>query len=185
MSRFIIISILVIEVMLGLGLRPAFGITQCEKEHLFKETEIVCAIFNKPCTVKEVEATHLGARTSAYGNITVTSKLLEVMNEREIRGVLYHEAGHRILEHVEKTSEHLMICKHNNSCNMKYISAMKREYEFQADRFATYLVKTLGIPEGLADALRIITPQEDFNKTHSTHPSTADRIKQIDTIMGR
>ena len=59
---------------------------------------------------------------------------------------------------------------------------MRRRYEYQADRFATFTGIFTHKEVDMEGALLILTPPEKINTTEPTHPSTADRIKAIQDI---
>ena len=155
------------------------------KAKVYKEVTNLCKSFGKSCTISERYDDSLGAFTGPQGKIIVTTGLLDAMNENQLRAVMYHEVGHVVFQHPEKLSIYLHYCNHNGTCNKDYIEATRRKDELQADRFAVYVMLFTGKPESLRSALRVLTPPEDYYTTQPTHPSTADRIKQIDRIMGR
>lgn len=183
MFRFILLTILIIEILLGLAMAPAFAATKEERELVYKETSTICSIYLTKCTVKEVEDQSMWAVTTPYGKIRVSSGLAETLTEAQLRGVLYHEAGHVVFRHVEKTTKYLEECMPEARCNKNYLEAFKKQNEIQADRFSVLAMVLTGKPEGLSEALKIITPPKDFYKTHPTHPSTAERIYRIRRLL--
>lgn len=156
-----------------------------EYTQVFNEGISVCKMYNHPCTIKAVPSDSMWAVTMAQGNIQVSTKLLLEMNQPQVRGVVYHEVGHAVLEHIEKTAEYLYDTQRTNSFDKFYYFALRRDFEFQADRFATYLGLFTFKETDLIGALIILTPPEEFYKTQLTHPSTNDRIEQIEKILGR
>lgn len=182
--KFIKIVLLAIIIIL-LAVPVADAVTDKQRDKVFKEVTILCNIYRKSCTIEIVDNNYLIARTQAFGKIIVSTGMIKTMNEDQFRSVLFHEVGHRVLEHVEKTSQYLYFCKHDKNCDNNYITEMKRRNEYEADRFSVLVLKFTRHKEALSDALLIITPPEHIYTTFPTHPSTADRIKQIDRIMGR
>ena len=182
--KFIKIVLLAIIIIL-VAVPIADAVTDKQRDKVFKEVTTLCNIYRKSCTIEIVDNKYLIARTQAFGKIIVSTGMIKAMNEDQFRSVLFHEVGHRVLEHVEKTSQYLYFCQHNKNCDSNYITEMRRRNEYEADKFSVLVLKFTRHKEALSDALLIITPAEDVYKTFPTHPSTADRIRQIDRIMGR
>lgn len=182
--KFIKLVLFIIIIIL-MACLVARGATDKERDKVFKEIELLCKIYNKTCTLQIIDDNHLIARTHAFGNIEVSTSIIRALDKDQLRSVLLHEVGHRVLEHVEKTSQYLYFCQRSNNCDNNYIAEMRRRNEYEADKFATLVVKFTKHKEALSEALLIITPVDDVYKTFPTHPSTADRIYQIDRIMGR
>lgn len=174
-------KILILGLLLTIGL-PTLAVTSIERDDLFREVKMLCGIYGRTCKVTEIQENNLFAETHYGGDIVISTGMLNRMNKSQVRGVLYHEVGHVVLKHVEDMFNYLQECQRYNTCSTSYISAVRRSKEFQADRFATYVLKTTNQPEGLSEALLIITPEKDLYTTHPTHPSTADRINQIRRI---
>lgn len=156
-----------------------------EYNKLAEETSGVCQVFKTTCTIKLVEHPKMWAQTKAYGAIEISTELVDKMNEAQVRGVLYHEAGHAVLQHVEKSAEYLYTTKRMGTYNETLYHNMRRQYELQADRFAVFTGILINKDTDLAGALRILTPLDQYYTTHSSHPSTADRINQIQFIQER
>lgn len=184
-KKTIIVSLGIIIATIISLLIPVHAATVREYTKVFKEATTICSIYKHTCTVTVVQHDKMFAQTRYMGDIQVSSKLLEVMNERQIRGVLYHEVGHVVFEHIEKTAQYLYESKTRGDYDENYYQEFRRQNEYQADRFATYLIKFTKQKEGLSEALLILTPPEELNKVHKSHPSTNDRIKQIEQILGR
>lgn len=170
-------------ILLSLSIQSVWAITPTERDKLFTETVLLCKVFNKRCIVNQVRDDNLWAHTKYYGQIEISTGILETMDVHQVRGVLYHEAGHAILEHVEKTAWYLYNTNQNNTFNEQAFYELRRKYEFQADRFATYIIKLTRQREGLSEALLILVPPQYYHTTSDTHPSVADRIQQIRIIM--
>lgn len=179
MIKNILVTILIAVAMLGIAMTPAFGATKKEQDKVIKEAVTLCKIYLKQCTVHIVKYEGLGAQTRYGGDIYITNSLVEKLTEPQMRSVLFHEVGHVVLEHIEKTAQYQQSCEYYKTCNSEALSTVHRNYEYEADRFAVLVTKFTGKPEGLEGALVIITPKDMFNTTHATHPSTADRIQRI------
>lgn len=181
MIRFIIRSILILIILVLLA-PIVFAVDQATRDKLFTETTALCSIYSKMCTVTEFkDDEYMWGQTGTNDKIRVSSALVKRMNEAQLRGVLYHEAGHVIFNHVGRTIDYLMMC--GKDCNPQAISSMRRRYETEADRFATFVGMYAHKEVDLVGALLILTPREEIYTTQPTHPSTADRIKEIRRIQ--
>ena len=176
----IIKVILASVILLLMGIR-AYPITVEEAKPVFTEIGILCNMFNAYCTVSSVPDSHLFAQTQFNGRIIISTGLLEKLNINQVRAVLYHEAGHAVLKHPEKTYKYYTECM-PNGCSDNIYMAVRKEYELQADRFAVLVLKYTKQKETLSEALYIITPIEELNTVHPSHPSTSYRIEQIQRI---
>ena len=180
MIRFIIRSILIIIVLILLA-PIVFGITTDQRDRLFTEARILCHTYGYTCKpIEAVDTKYMWGQTDNYNNIRLSTALLNRMTEAQVRGVLYHEVGHVVFQHSPKTIDYLSMCR--GSCDPKAIAEMRRRYEYQADRFATFTGIFTHREVDMEGALLILTPPESINTTHPTHPSTADRIRAIQTI---
>lgn len=179
MIKNILVTILIIEALLGIAMTPAFGATVKERDKVFKEATNLCKIYLKQCSIHYVNYDGMAAQTKYNGNIYISSGFVDKLTEAQLRSVLYHEVGHVVLEHIEKSAQYQYTCNYYNTCNQEAVSNIHRKYEYEADRFAVLVTKFTGKPEGLEGALKIITPPSDMNTTQTTHPSTSDRIREI------
>lgn len=143
------------------------------------EGKQICKLYRTTCTVRPVAHEKLWAITKPFGEIEISTGMIEKLNEAQLRGVIYHEVGHRVLQHVEKTAEYIYISKYNKTFNQEVLNDFRRKNELQADKFAIYFSLFTLRNIDLKGALLIITPKQDMYITGNTHPSTADRIKNI------
>lgn len=181
MIRFIMRSILILIILVLLA-PIVFAVDQATRDKLFTETTALCSIYSKMCTVTEFkDDEYMWGQTGTNDKIRVSSALVKRMNEAQLRGVLYHEVGHVIFNHVGRTIDYLSLC--GDKCNPQAISSMRRRYEYEADRFAAYVGIYTRKDVDLIGALLILTPPEHINTTQPTHPSTADRIREIRRIQ--
>lgn len=169
--------LLVIGILFLMGNR-ALSINIEEARPIFKEITLLCGMFGTHCTVTDVVDNHMFAQTQFNGRIIISSGLLAKLNTNQTRAVLYHEAGHAVLKHVERTYGYHQDCI-PDKCNQEFINEMRRQHELHADRFATLVLRYTHQHEGLSEALIIITPIDQMGVTHPSHPSTLDRIKEI------
>ena len=180
MIRFIIRSILIILILILLA-PIVFAIDTVTRDNLFTEVRILCGAYGKVCYPREVkDDDYMWGQTRDNNTIVLSSGLIKNMNEAQVRGVLFHEVGHVVMRHVDRTIDYLYMCK--LKCDPKVIAEMRRRYEYQADRFATFVSIFTHKEVDLEGALIILTPKEEMNTVQDTHPSTADRIKAIQDI---
>lgn len=159
--------------------------TQQEYEQVFNEARAACKVYRTPCSITIVPHRGMFAQTKNDGQIEVSSGLLSYLTQAQVRGVIYHEVGHVVHRDVEKNAEYLYMTRLNNNFNKEFYFSMRRQAELQADRFAIYLGLFTFKDADLIGALIVITPPDEFYKTHLSHPSTADRIKAMERILGR
>lgn len=180
MIKFIIRSILIIVILILLA-PVVFSITTEQRDKLFTEARLLCYTYGYICKpIEVVDTKYMWGQTDNYNNIRLSTALLNRMTEPQVRGVLYHEVGHVVFQHSPKTIDYLTMC--GSKCDPKTISNMRRRYEYQADRFATFTGIFTHKEVDMEGALLILTPPEKINTTEPTHPSTADRIKAIQDI---
>lgn len=153
--------------------------TMQEAQKVFKEGQHICSIYRQQCIIKPVRDKKLLAQTKPYGYIDVSTYLIDKLTIEQLRGVVYHEVGHRVMQHVEKTAEYLYTSKYNGTFDKEYFSEFRKKNELQADKFAVYIGMFTFKSIDLVGALIAITPREDFYIEGETHPSTADRIENI------
>jgi len=180
---YVLISLLILVIMLGISNCPAFPVTIEEKDRVFTEARYLCKVYRTTCNPEVIQDDRLIGETGAYGRIFISTGMIKRFNVHQLRATVYHEVGHVVFRHVEKTSEYLYICGQQRSCNPEYFDEMRRKNEYQADRFASYVLKFTNRRNELPEALLILTPPADTNKTFHSHPSTTDRIKQIRNII--
>lgn len=154
-----------------------------EYNKVFNEAIGLCSVYKKKCTIEVIEHPKMWAQTGADAKIQVSTELLRRMNEAQVRGAIFHEVGHAVMEHVEATSEHIAIKKLNGTFDQEKLYEYMRANEYRADRFAVFTGFFTFKDVDLKGALTILTPPEEYYTQHKTHPSTADRIKAIDNIF--
>lgn len=179
MIRYITKIVLIILILILIA-PVVFSATQWEAVDIYREATTLCIIYKTKCSITTVPSKYATAITKENGRIEISDKMIALMTKDELRGVLFHEVGHVVFKHVEKNIKYYRHC--GNKCNDIYMENVRKQRELQADRFATYVMKLTGKKEGLSGALLKVTPPKMINKEWSSHPSTADRIKQIRRI---
>lgn len=179
MIRYTIKIILIILTLILLA-PIVFAISTKDFQQIKNEAESLCTLYNTRCTITVVDSDTPGAITKEFGKIEVSTKLLDILNSYQVRAVIYHEVGHVVLKHVDKTIDYFAGC--GKFCNPDYIAVFRRQYELQADRFSLYTCMFTNKSCDLEGALLKLTPPERVNKSSSSHPSTAKRILQIRRI---
>lgn len=176
MKQLILLALILIAL-------PSYAANSLQVEKLFNEAKGLCSLYQKQCNFTVVNYEGMVAQTRYGGEISLSTGIIKAMNEEQLRGVLFHEVGHVVFRHIEIKGDHYYTCMKNHDCNQEYISNMKRQHEYQADRFSTYVCKYGNMRCDLIGALLILTPPKDLHKTHDSHPSTVDRINAIYNIL--
>ena len=176
MKQLILLALLLIAL-------PSYAANSLQVEKLFNEGKALCSLYQKQCNFTVVNYEGMVAQTRYRGEISLSTGIIKAMNEEQLRGVLFHEVGHVVFRHIEIKGDHYYTCIKNHDCNQEYINNMKREHEYQADRFSNYVCKYSNMRCDLIGALLTLTPPKDLNKTHDSHPSTIDRINAIYRIL--
>ena len=180
MIRFIIRSILILIILILLA-PIVFAVDSVTRDKLFNEATSLCGIYSKVCRVMQAnDDKYMWGQTNPRDEIRLSSALIRRMNEAQVRGVLFHEVGHVVFNHAGRTIDYVALC--GRQCDPIVISEMRKRYELEADRFATYVGIYTHKEVDLIGALLILTPPEHINSNNPTHPSTADRIKEIRRI---
>ena len=145
----------------------------------------------------------LGANALALpsGTIVATDALVELArDDREILGVLAHEAGHVVHRHglrnvLQDSILGLVVAWFIGDISTIAAAAptallqanYSRELEAEADRYAASVLKANGIPvRHLGDILQRLDAETGSEKTSSafeylsTHPATAERLEQLE-----
>ena len=89
-----------------------------EYNKVFNEAIGLCSVYKKKCTIEVIEHPKMWAQTGADARIQVSTELLRRMNEAQVRGAIFHEVGHAVMEHVETTSEHMVHLTKRNCMNI-------------------------------------------------------------------
>lgn len=175
--------ILLLTCIVTCSVTCTLAVNSLQVEKLFNEGKTLCDLYQKQCNFTIVNYEGMVAQTRYQGEISLSTGIIKAMTEEQLRGVLFHEVGHVVLRHIEIKGDHYYTCMKNHDCNQEYINNMRREHEYQADRFSTYVCKYGNKRCDLIGALMVLTPPKDMDKTHDSHPSTRDRINAIWRIL--
>jgi beta-barrel assembly-enhancing protease len=163
-----------------------------------------------PWTFGVLDDTGFNAFATPGGRIFVTRGLVNRMhNESELAGVLAHEIGHVLRKHhlqaIKKNAGLALgadaftaLTKSENSqVKSQVIGAVRnviskgldKDDEFEADRLGVVIAARAGFDAyGLPSVLQMLEAQNgndnSFSLMFSTHPAPADRLRQLDGLMG-
>lgn len=170
--NFIIITLLLCS--------PVYGTTIEDAKQIFKEAQSNCLLHKTICTFKVIQFERPIAYTT-YANITVSSKMIELLTEDELRGVVFHEVAHAVLQHSRQGQLYIenYYIKYKQPVPLE--TAIKFRYlkEIEADSYASVLLYLNNQPNKIGDALNKIVPEEYHKENMPTHPSNYNRIQNI------
>lgn len=168
--KAILISLLILMIPLSCK-----AITLDEQIKIKQEAETLCTNFKDVCSVK-FPMSHIPQGYTTYqGDIILTTGLINYLSYDEVRAVVLHEVGHRVLKHYQKQDKFLQ--KWNLS--QKELQIFRHSNEFEADLFATKYYKLLSQKNYLPQALTKLTAPDKMDLSTTTHPSTNSRIERI------
>lgn len=181
-------------------------------QRLDRITQGLTQIDGIPLNFKVYVSDDANAFASPDGSVRVYSKLMDIMTDREILGVLAHELGHLEARHPLKQYRTALLVSAARDglqlsdgtigalaasslgdlsevlLNAKY----SRDQEREADRYGfQYLLENGNDPSALADALRkLLSIQNDPNAQYlrnivhlfSTHPDLEERIAALEEM---
>ena len=163
-----------------------------------------------PWTFAVLDDPGFNAFATPGGYIFITRGLLERMNnESELAGVLSHEIGHVLRKHhlhaIQKSSTFssagdFLNANTKGNAQVKsaitgavrdmYVKGLDKDDEFEADRIGVVIASRAGYDAyGLPSVLQALEKQSaqdnNFSLLFKTHPLPADRLAQLDTLMGQ
>lgn len=170
--------IIIFSVLILINSNLAYGITLDEQIKISNEAKALCTSFNNYCSIRYFESYVPQGYTSYDHSINLSTGLTNYLDYNETRAVVLHEVGHVVLNHYKKQDKFLA----SWNLNMNELKSFRHSNEFSADEFATRYVLLLNQQNYLPQALTKLTAPSKMNTSTSTHPSTNDRIKQINSI---
>ena len=174
--------------MLAIILMMIFGLLLVAKDKelsdafIYMEVSNLCREHNTECYVKIDTCDKPNAYTNG-GNIYLCQETVDLLEPDELRGVLYHEVSHIILDHPSKTLEYdkQLECLPKDK---KYflMARYRNDRELEADALAVELLIENNRPVTLIQSLHKTTR---YSKQTFTHPSLIQREENIRKAMKR
>lgn len=147
---------------------------------LYMEISNLCREYNDECYVKMNTCDKANAYTDG-GTIYLCREMVNLLNLDELRGVLYHEVSHIILDHPSKMLEYDKQLE-GLPKDKKYslMAQYRNESEMEADSLAVELLIEKDKPVKLIQSLHKTTR---YSKQTFTHPSLIQREENIRRAM--
>lgn len=104
------------------------------------------------------------------------------LTKDQLNIILLHELGHIVLKHHERLNREVAITatSHNKQLSNEQFCSLSRNFEYEADIFATYIANKYGMPTVLDDTFeQLFGNTEHFNRESCTHPTIKQRIEYI------
>ncbi len=162
-----------------LWLPPTKAATISEQAQVIDEVISLCNYYNTYCSVRIVD----DFRNVAYtknNDITISNTLANNFPKDELRGILYHELGHVLNQHSQKGQAIMnQIQTMGKSITPLEAKQIRHRFEYEADAKATQLLYENKKPQSLSKALMRISKGRDRNKDTISHPSTNQRVRNI------
>lgn len=180
-----LLLILLFSFMISFGIvLSAFASEADNKAKTIIDTNNICMKYNTVCLFKVIPSNNLNAYTNGT-TIFIFTRLINHLDEDELRSILFHELSHILLDHNNR-----IISVHTSREVMSKFEyrLFRQGCEMEADMLATHLLLSNGYPSKLDEALVKITPKGKLNYSSITHPSTISRVKnirKIEVIYGR
>lgn len=174
-----LLLILLFSFMISFGIvLSAFASEADNKAKTIIDTNNICMKYNTVCLFKVIPSNNLNAYTNGT-TIFIFTRLINHLDEDELRSILFHELSHILLDHNNR-----IISVHTSGEVMSKFEyrLFRQGCEMEADMLATHLLLSNGYPSKLDEALIKITPKGKLNYSSITHPSTISRVKNIRKI---
>ena len=188
------------------GDQPVTPLTTAQARRLKSIMDPLVQHMNRPIPLNQVKVTvladsHINAANGGGGDFYVTSGLLQKASDANLRGILAHEIAHADLGHVNKMqtaglgvgigaallgaiwpgTEQLAPL-----VGELVLSSYSRSEESAADMHGVEILNRTGYPGKtvMVNALNWITATEGAGSGgfFSTHPATADRIRDLNAL---
>lgn len=112
----------------------------------------------------------------------VAGNIEKRLTKDQLNIILLHELGHIVLKHHERLNREVVITStyHNKQLSNEQFCSLSRNFEYEADIFATYVANKYGMPTVLDDTFeQLFGNTEHFNRESYTHPTFNQRIEYI------
>lgn len=174
--------ILSISLLIGsvLWLPPTKGATIEEQSQIINEVVSLCNYYNTSCSVEVVNDFRYKAYTK-YNDITYSNSLGDLLTKDELRCILFHELGHVLNHH---SAQGVLIAKQYINMN-KVITPLetkqiRHRFEYEADATMVKMLVENNKPNKFKEALNKVTKGSDIYQESISHPSTYNRIQNVD-----
>lgn len=174
----IIKIVIIFSILILINNNLVYGITLDEQIKISNEAKVLCTSLNNYCSVRFFESYVPQGYTSYDHTIHLSTGLTNYLDYNETRAVVLHEVGHVVLNHYKKQDKFLQTW----NLNTRELQSFRHSNEYAADEFATKYILLLHQQNYLSQALTKLTAPTKMNLATMTHPSTNDRIKQINSI---
>lgn len=167
----------------SIRLLPQYTLTFIKPEILALRynTYRTCSEYGISCSLKLDSNDIAQGYANADGNEVIFTKgLFDVLNYNEIKSVLYHEIGHLALRHTDRYNRTII----NKNLNSEQIDELRRQFESEADLFASMHCSKKKEKNYLIAALVRLTNGNIGIETDS-HPSVKARAKTIRKLYGK
>lgn len=174
--------ILSISLLIGsvLWLPPTKGATIEEQFQIVDEVISLCNYYNIFCSVRIVNDFRYKAYTK-YNDITYSNSLGNLLTKDELRCILFHELGHILNQHSMKGQ--VIVAEYNQQgirLNELDIKQIRHRFEYEADATMAELLAKNKKPNKFGEALGKIIEGSDIYRESISHPSTYNRIQNVD-----
>ena len=174
-----LLFILLLSFMISFGIvLSTFASEADNKAKTIIDTNNICMRYRTVCLFKIIPSNNLNAYTNGT-TIFIFTRLINYLDEDELRSILFHELSHILLDHYDR-----LISVHTSGeaiSKLEY-KLYRNGNEIEADMLATHLLLSNGYPSKLDEALIKITPAGKLNRSSITHPSTISRVENIRKI---
>lgn len=175
MKKLVLILTLLITTALNVN-----AMSLVEQVKVIKDTVDTCNKYNVACEVQVHKTNLLQATSNAQNQIKYSTAILNYLPYDEMKSVAYHEIAHLILQHPHQTQRLLFNSFRFNQPMPAYIMIEhKHSNEYQADWYASYMMKLDNVPNKLDTAIQLLTPINNYHKQSISHPSTYSRVQRI------
>lgn len=183
MIKRILRLLILLICLLVVGVPPMYGATEKEVIELFTESQQLCLATLRKCEFRIITVDLPLAYTQGTA-ITVGSGVYTRLTKDELRGVIYHETAHAILNHSNRTKDYINSFRAKNGREITPAEAQNYKYKMEddADALAVAMLVWTKHPVLLDEALIKITGPYKATQASWTHPSVQYRVNRIRSI---
>lgn len=175
-------NVLAIILMMIFGLLLVAKDKELSDAFIYMEVSNLCKEYGTECYTKIEYCDKPNAYTNGF-YIFLCQETVDLLEPDELRGVLYHEVSHIILDHQSKISEYDKQLAGLPEDKKRFLMARYRnDSEMEADALAVELLIENNRPVTLIQSLHKTTR---YSKQTFTHPSLIQREENIRKAMKR